>query len=82
MGRSRADNLSRCGPVGSGGAALVPWLRSLKASVGINGTLSNHGVRPDQVSRLVDIAVKDICHQTNPRPCSAADFEMLFKAAL
>jgi alcohol dehydrogenase class IV len=32
--------------------------------------------------RLVDIAVKDICHQTNPRPCTSADFERLFLAAM
>jgi alcohol dehydrogenase class IV len=30
----------------------------------------------------VEIAVKDICHQTNPRPCTAVDFERLFKAAM
>jgi alcohol dehydrogenase class IV len=34
------------------------------------------------VPRLVEIASADICHQTNPRPCTAADFEALFKAAL
>jgi alcohol dehydrogenase class IV len=34
------------------------------------------------IPRLVEIAVKDICHQTNPRPCTAADFERLFKAAM
>jgi alcohol dehydrogenase class IV len=32
--------------------------------------------------RLVEIAVADICHQTNPRPCTAADFERLFRQAL
>jgi len=31
---------------------------------------------------MVEIAVKDICHQTNPRPCTAADFERLFQAAM
>jgi alcohol dehydrogenase class IV len=31
--------------------------------------------------RLVEIAVADICHNTNPRPCTAADFERLFTAA-
>ena len=32
--------------------------------------------------RLVEIASADMCHQTNPRPCTAADFDALFKAAL
>jgi alcohol dehydrogenase class IV len=39
-------------------------------------------VRKDQVPQLVEIAVKDICHQTNPRPVTAQDFERLFLAAM
>jgi alcohol dehydrogenase class IV len=34
------------------------------------------------VPRLVEIALADICHQTNPRPCSKQDFERLFEEAL
>jgi len=30
----------------------------------------------------VEIAAHDICHQTNPRPVSAQDFERLFTAAM
>jgi alcohol dehydrogenase class IV len=70
------------GGVNGGGQALVPWLRQLKAGIGIIGPLSAHGVRPEHLPRLVEIASADICHQTNPRPCTAADFEQLFKAAL
>jgi alcohol dehydrogenase class IV len=65
-----------------GGRALIAWLRALKLKVGITGTLSSHGVKAEHLSRLVEIATADICHQTNPRPCSAADFEALFKAAM
>jgi alcohol dehydrogenase class IV len=36
----------------------------------------------DHLPRLVAIATADLCHQTNPRPCAAADFEALFKAAM
>ncbi|MEY4711591.1 MAG: hypothetical protein RIS88_1041 [Pseudomonadota bacterium] len=70
-----------CGVTG-GGAAFVPWLRQLKARIGITGTLAAHGVTAAHLPRLVDIAIRDICHQTNPRPCTAADFERLFKAAM
>ena len=70
-----------CGLAG-GGDALVPWLRQLKSSIGLGGTLSSHGVKPAQLPRLVEIATADFCHRTNPRPCSAADFESLFNAAL
>jgi alcohol dehydrogenase class IV len=76
------DELAHVCRVVGGGAAFVPWLRSLKHRIGIQGGLAKHGVRPDQLPRLVDIAVKDICHQTNPRPCTAGDFERLFRAAM
>ena len=70
-----------CGVMG-GGQAFAPWLKALKLKVGITGTLSAHGVKPEQLARLVEVATADICHQTNPRPCTAADFEALFKAAM
>ena len=76
------DQLAHVCKVTDGGQALVPWLRQLKTSVGITGGLAAHGVKPEQLARLVQIATADICHQTNPRPCTAADFEALFKAAM
>ena len=79
---AKFDELAHVCKVAGGGVAFVPWLRSLKASVGIHGTLASHDVKPEQIPRLVEIAVKDICHQTNPRPCTAADFERLFRAAM
>ena len=68
--------------VKGGGSAFVPWLQELKLSIGITGNLSSHGVNAEHLARLVEIATADICHQTNPRPCTAADFEKLFKAAM
>jgi len=70
-----------CGVAG-GGKAFVGWLQELKQSLGIVGPLSKHGVKAEHLPRLVEIATLDICHQTNPRPCTAHDFEVLFKAAL
>ena len=61
---------------------LIDWLGNLKAELGIPGKLNSLGVKPEQLPRLVDIAFADICHQTNPRPCSRRDFEGLFAAAL
>jgi alcohol dehydrogenase class IV len=76
------DELAHACGVAGGGKAFVPWLRELKASIGILGPLTRYGVKAEQLPRLVEIATADICHQTNPRPCTAADFEALFKAAL
>ena len=64
------------------GAAFVPWLKALKQQIGIAPNLSAVGVKGDHMSRLVEIATADICHQTNPRPCVAADFERLFSKAM
>ncbi len=79
---AKFDELAHVCKVSGGGRAFVPWLKDLKGRVGITGTLAAHGVTAAHLPRLVDIATKDICHQTNPRPCTAADFERLFKAAM
>lgn len=79
---AKFDELAHVCGVAGGGKAFVPWLQALKASIGISGRLSDHGVTASHLPRLVEIASADSCHQTNPRPCTAADFERLFAAAL
>jgi alcohol dehydrogenase class IV len=76
------DELAHVCKVAAGGAGFVPWLKALKAELGIVAGLAQHGVKPADLPRLVLIATADICHQTNPRPCTAADFERLFQAAM
>jgi alcohol dehydrogenase class IV len=61
---------------------LVEWLTRLKAQIGIPARLGSLGVTKDQVARLVEVAQADLCHQTNPRPCTKQDFERLFAEAL
>ena len=69
--------------VGAGGReAFVPWLAKLKQQIGIAPNLSAVGVKREQIGRLVEVAEKDICHRTNPRPCAAADFARFFEQAL
>jgi len=67
-------------------AAFIDWLAALKRQIGIpaklSGVSSARPVTRADIPALVGIAVADICHQTNPRPCSAADFSTLFEAAL
>jgi hypothetical protein len=65
-----------------GGEALVPWLARLKQQIGIAPNLAAVGVQREQIGRLIEIAAQDICHQTNPRPCAAADFTRFFEQAL
>jgi len=64
-----------------GADEFVPWLAQLKREIGITPSLAAAGVRREQFPRLVDLAVKDVCHQTNPRKCEAVDFERFFEQA-
>ncbi len=69
--------------VGAGPAqAFVPWLKELKRAIGIAPSLAAVGVKREQIPALVAVAEKDICHQTNPRPCSRADFARFFEQAM
>ena len=67
-------------------AAFVAWLGLLKAAIGIPARLSDYrgarAVAAGDIPRLTDVAVADVCHQTNPRPCAREDFERIFAAAL
>ena len=64
------------------GAGFIRWLGDLKRGIGIAPSLSAVGVKKEQIAPMVDIAEKDICHQTNPRPCTRADFTRFFEQAL
>lgn len=66
----------------AGAPDLISFLVHLKNEIGIPDRLSLVGVKKVQIPRLVEIALADICHQTNPRPCTQRDFEQLFAAAL
>jgi hypothetical protein len=79
---AKFDELAHVCGVAGGGAAFVPWLRQLKADIGIAGGLARHGVAPAHVPRLVEIAAADVCGRTNPRPCTPADFRRFFDAAM
>jgi alcohol dehydrogenase class IV len=66
--------------------AFIGWLSQMKATLGIPATLSGlHAPRPvtqADIPALVDVAILDTCHQTNPRKCTRADFERIFAEAM
>jgi alcohol dehydrogenase class IV len=74
--------LARVCGAGSGGTDFIAWLAALKGRIGIPAKLGAKGVTAQHIAQLVDIAVNDICHQTNPKPCSKADFERIFTQAI
>jgi alcohol dehydrogenase class IV len=79
---AKFDELAHAAGLSGGGAAFVPWLRELKATIGIEGGLGARGVTRAQLPRLVELANKDFTSQTNPRKASATDYERLFLEAL
>ena len=79
---ARMGELARVCGAGRGAGDLVAWLAGLKARIGIPARLGASGVSASHLPRLVQAALADACHRTNPRPCSAADFERIFTAAL
>ena len=79
---AKFDELAHVAGISGGGAAFVPWLKALKARIGISGGLAARGVTKDLLPRLVPLADKDFTSQTNPRPATAADYERLFLQAM
>jgi alcohol dehydrogenase class IV len=66
--------------------AFVGWLAGLKGELGIPAKLSDcpapRRVTAADIPKLVEIAIADTCHQTNPRPCTAEDFRRIFAEAM
>jgi alcohol dehydrogenase class IV len=73
-------------PEASAAGAFVEWLSRLKADLGIPATLSAlRSARPvtrADIPALIEVAITDTCHRTNPRPCTRADFDALFARAI
>jgi alcohol dehydrogenase class IV len=80
--QAKMAELARVCDAGPTAAAFIEWLAALKSRIGIPARLGEKGITREHLPRLVDIATRDTCHQTNPKPCSAADFERIFAQAL
>jgi alcohol dehydrogenase class IV len=66
--------------------AFVDWLTKLKAELRIPSKLralsAKRAVTTSDIPALVEVAVNDTCHLTNPRKCTRADFERIFAEAI
>jgi len=66
--------------------AFIDWLTQMKSGIGIPATLGAfHAARrvtAADIPALVEVAIHDTCHKTNPRPCTRADFEAIFAEAM
>ena len=68
--------------LGQPGLRAADAVRLLSRRIGLPARLSEAGVTAEQIPQMVPQAVEDASHRTNPRPCTAADFEALYRAAL
>ena len=62
--------------------AAIEAVQTLTERIDIPKSLSAVGVRESQIPALVKQALDDPNHATNPRPCSAEDFDKLYRQAL
>ena len=66
--------------------AFIDWLARLKAELSIPATLGAlRAARPvtsADIPALVEVALKDTCHLTNPRKCTREDFGRIFAGAM
>ena len=79
---AKFDEMAHAAGLAGGGAAFVPWLKQLKAQIGISGGLAERGVTREHLPRLSALAAVDFAGQTNPIKATAADYERLFLAAM
>jgi len=74
--------LARVSGAGRSAGDFVEWLTRLKTELGLPARWGEVGGTRRHLPRLVDIAFKDSCHKTNPRPVTVNDFERIFSEAL
>ena len=70
----------------SSAQAFIDWLTALKRELAIPATLGVYAAKRPvtraDIPALVEVAIADTCHQTNPRPCTRADFERIYAEAM
>lgn len=63
------------------GRVVARAIRDLNASIGMPSGLAAMGVQPTLYPKVIERALKDHTHPTNPRPASAEDYQMLLEAS-
>jgi 4-hydroxybutyrate dehydrogenase len=61
---------------------IGPAIRALNARLGLPRGLTELGVRRDQFERIIDGALADHCHRTNPRAASREDYRAMLEASM
>ena len=81
---SRIASAAGIDPAGAESTRLdrvIDWARELNEAFAIPPRLRDLGVPAEDRERLVELALADHCHRTNPRRCEAADMDELWGRA-
>jgi hypothetical protein len=69
--------------MGLGSAAdLGPAIRDMNACLGLPSGLAAMGVTPDLFDKVIEGALADHCHKTNPRLASVTDYRAMLQASM
>ena len=66
----------------SSGSEIPDAITAMNARLGLASGLGELGVRREQFGRIIDGALADHCHQTNPRLATARDYEEMLEASM
>jgi len=64
------------------GQALADAIRALNARLGLPSGLAAMGVTPDLFERVIDGAMADHCHKTNPRIATRDEYRAMLEASM
>ncbi len=78
-----ADRMVRMGEtIGfkeNAGEKFIAWVDELLGDIGLKQTFKS--LDWQITDRLVNVAMEDVCHSNNPRPCTKEDFKKLYAQA-
>ena len=64
------------------GTQIAEAIRQMNASLGLPSGLAAIGVTPDLFDRVIEGALADHCHKTNPRIATAQDYRAMLDASM
>jgi len=76
---AQAMGIARCDAAGE---AVAEALRDMNARLGLASGLAALGVTEDLFERVIDGAMKDHCHKTNPRVATREEYAALLRASM
>jgi len=69
--------------MGLGGPAEVaPAIKALNQRLGLPAGVAAMGVKPEMFPQIIEGAMADHCHKTNPRTPTSDDYAVLLKQSM